>query len=69
MTGLIEDISAFKRFYCKNYVITIHCKLSSKTHDLADLHLMSNLDLSGMENANARRFAALVTKFIAASSS
>jgi len=32
-------------------------------------HLMSNFDLSGMLNANARRFAALATKFIAASSS
>jgi len=30
---------------------------------------MSNFDLTGMLNANARRFAALATKFIAASSS
>lgn len=32
-------------------------------------HLMSNFDLRGMANANARRLAALVTKFIDGSSS
>lgn len=36
---------------------------------MVNVHLMSNLDLSGMEKANARKFAALVTKFIAGSSS
>ena len=40
-----------------------------RKQSLADVHIMSNFDLSGMAKANARRFAALVTKFIAASSS